>query len=167
MFSISPQPQCPPTDYVFYLSTSPVSPHRLCFLSLQIPQCPPHRPCFLSLHIPSVPHRLCFLSLHIPSVPHRLCFLSLHIPSVPHYCCADTILEGYTIPAGTTVLPSLDSVLMDEDTWEEPLKFRPERFLNQGKIVKPDAFIPFSMGKVSIFTAFPLHCHNSSYSFLN
>ncbi|KAK3784523.1 hypothetical protein RRG08_020628, partial [Elysia crispata] len=66
---------------------------------------------------------------------------------VPHYCCADTILEGYTIPAGTTVLPSLDSVLMDEDTWEEPLKFRPERFLNQGKIVKPDAFIPFSMGR--------------------
>ncbi|KAK3710185.1 hypothetical protein RRG08_014501 [Elysia crispata] len=66
--------------------------------------------------------------------------------SVPHYCKAETIIQGYTIPAGTTVLPSLDSVLMDEETWEEPLKFRPERFLHEGRVVKPDAFIPFSTG---------------------
>ncbi|GFO20396.1 cytochrome p450 2u1 [Plakobranchus ocellatus] len=68
--------------------------------------------------------------------------------SVPHYCRADTSIEGYTIPAGAIVLTSLDSVLLDGDIWEEPLSFKPERFLDQaGNVVKPEAFVPFSMGK--------------------
>ncbi|KAK3779068.1 hypothetical protein RRG08_053491 [Elysia crispata] len=60
--------------------------------------------------------------LHNPSpICHILtvCSITPHLPSVPHYCKAETIIQGYTIPAGTTwVLPSLDSVLMDEETWE-------------------------------------------------
>ncbi|KAK3737805.1 hypothetical protein RRG08_063211 [Elysia crispata] len=66
--------------------------------------------------------------------------------SVPHYCAADVTLQGYTIPAGTTVLPNLDSVMMDENTWEKPLQFSPDRFLDEkGNIIKHEAFMPFSV----------------------
>lgn len=33
------------------------------------------------------------------------------------------------------------------DYWEQPLRFDPSRFVRQGKIVKPEYFIPFSTGK--------------------
>ncbi|GFS00740.1 cytochrome P450 [Elysia marginata] len=37
---------------------------------------------------------------------------------------------------------------MDAQAWKDPLKFCPERFLNKhGGIVKPDAFVPFSLGR--------------------
>ena len=58
-------------------------------------------------------------------------------------------LAGYTIPKGTVVLPNLDRVLLDEDTWGDPLNFRPERFLNEdGGLSKiKDEFVPFSFGR--------------------
>lgn len=41
------------------------------------------------------------------------------------------------------------SVLNDTTQWTEPEKFRPERFLEEnGQLIKPDAFCPFSMGKI-------------------
>lgn len=34
------------------------------------------------------------------------------------------------------------------DLWEEPEKFMPERFITEaGRILKPEYFIPFSMGR--------------------
>ncbi|GFO32240.1 cytochrome p450 2u1, partial [Plakobranchus ocellatus] len=66
--------------------------------------------------------------------------------SVPHLCIADVTIQGYTIPAETVVLPNLDAVMLDENTWEEPQMFRPERFLDDtGALIKPDSFIPFSL----------------------
>ncbi|GFN74308.1 cytochrome p450 2u1 [Plakobranchus ocellatus] len=68
--------------------------------------------------------------------------------SVPHLCIADVTIQGYTIPAETVVLPNLDAVMLDENTWEEPQKFRPERFLDDtGALIKPDSFMPFSVGR--------------------
>ncbi len=40
-------------------------------------------------------------------------------------------LGGYTIPAGTTVAPCVHLVHRRTDVYPEPLRFRPERFLEQ------------------------------------
>lgn len=46
---------------------------------------------------------------------------------------------------------------MDPKLWENPEEFMPERFLRDGKVHKPDHFIPFSVGKFGEF-------HNSNPS---
>lgn len=54
---------------------------------------------------------------------------------------------GYTIPKHAMVIPNLYSVSMDPDYWHEPTKFNPSRFLGDaGKLIKIEAFIPFSAG---------------------
>ncbi|XP_026014732.1 cytochrome P450 2J2-like isoform X2 [Astatotilapia calliptera] len=60
----------------------------------------------------------------------------------------DTAIDKYTIPKGTIILATLDSVLHDESMWETPHSFNPEHFLDQdGKFRKREAFLPFSAGK--------------------
>ncbi|XP_023650393.2 cytochrome P450 2J2-like [Paramormyrops kingsleyae] len=60
----------------------------------------------------------------------------------------DTELGGYTIPKGTTLMGTLDSVLFDETEWETPFTFNPGHFLDaEGKFRRRDAFMPFSAGK--------------------
>ena len=39
---------------------------------------------------------------------------------------------------------------MSPDLWDAPEEFRPERFLRNGQVHKPDFFIPFSVGKSNI-----------------
>lgn len=38
---------------------------------------------------------------------------------------------------------------MSGDHWEQPEAFMPERFLQNGRLVKPDFFIPFGAGRRS------------------
>ncbi|XP_041862602.1 cytochrome P450 2J2-like [Melanotaenia boesemani] len=65
-----------------------------------------------------------------------------------HMTNKDTILDKYTIPKGTMILPTLDSVLHDETMWETPNTFNPQHFLDQdGKFRRREAFLPFSAGK--------------------
>uniref|UniRef100_A0A3Q4I8P9 Uncharacterized protein n=1 Tax=Neolamprologus brichardi TaxID=32507 RepID=A0A3Q4I8P9_NEOBR len=60
----------------------------------------------------------------------------------------ETTVDKYTIPKGTMILASLDSVLHDESMWETPHSFNPQHFLDKdGKFHKRDAFLPFSTGK--------------------
>ncbi|XP_045897332.1 cytochrome P450 2J4-like, partial [Micropterus dolomieu] len=48
---------------------------------------------------------------------------------------------------GTTIMPTLNSVLHDESMWETPHTFNPQHFLDQdGKFRKREAFLPFSAG---------------------
>lgn len=50
-------------------------------------------------------------------------------------------------PQGTMIIPNMTSVLNEEGQWKFPHEFNPENFLNdQGKFVKPAAFMPFSAG---------------------
>lgn len=38
---------------------------------------------------------------------------------------------------------------MSPALWDNPESFQPERFLSNGRLVKPDHFIPFGMGRRS------------------
>ncbi|XP_059829936.1 vitamin D 25-hydroxylase isoform X1 [Hypanus sabinus] len=60
----------------------------------------------------------------------------------------NTIVRGYSIPKGTTVITNLYSVHFDEKYWNSPDLFCPERFLDKnGQFVKKEAFVPFSIGR--------------------
>ncbi|GFS66620.1 cytochrome P450 2J6 [Trichonephila inaurata madagascariensis] len=58
-----------------------------------------------------------------------------------------TKIAGYDIPEGTIVMTNIWGVHHDPKDWDDPFSFKPERFLMDGKAVKPQAFIPFSYGK--------------------
>jgi cytochrome P450 family 135 len=56
-------------------------------------------------------------------------------------------LSGYTIPAGTTVAPCVHLVHRRADVYPEPLRFRPERFLERGgRAINTYTWIPFGGG---------------------
>ncbi|XP_068135957.1 cytochrome P450 2G1-like [Hyperolius riggenbachi] len=68
--------------------------------------------------------------------------------ALPHKMSEDTNFKGFTIPKGTTVIPLLASALADPEHWKTPHQFDPENFLDEdGKFCKPEAMIPFSIGK--------------------
>ncbi|XP_025097334.1 cytochrome P450 2U1-like isoform X1 [Pomacea canaliculata] len=68
--------------------------------------------------------------------------------NVVHSTPCDVEFGGYTIPKGTVVIPNLDSVMRDPETWGDPDRFRPERFIGEdGKLWRPEELIPFSMGR--------------------
>lgn len=70
-----------------------------------------------------------------------------------HATSKDTVVRGYSIPEGTTVITNLYSVHFDEKYWSNPEVFRPERFLDSsGQFVKKEAFVPFSLGKSTYFS---------------
>ena len=64
-----------------------------------------------------------------------------------HSCAEETTLEGYTIPKGSVVVANLWAVHHDQDIWEDPEEFRPERFLDgNGCLQEREELIPFSTG---------------------
>ncbi|XP_073504152.1 cytochrome P450 2K4-like isoform X1 [Phyllobates terribilis] len=68
--------------------------------------------------------------------------------NLPHSTPTDVYLRGYLIPKGTEVIPLLTSVLYDKTQWKTPYVFNPNHFLDEnGKFVRHDAFIPFSLGR--------------------
>ncbi|KAM4575377.1 cytochrome P450 2J2-like isoform 1-T1 [Fundulus diaphanus] len=83
------------------------------------------------------------------AVIHEIQRMGNIIPlNVPRTANRDTTLDKYTIPKGTMILATLNSVLHDESMWETPHSFNPQHFLDQdGKFRKRDAFMPFSAGK--------------------
>ncbi|XP_026304030.1 cytochrome P450 2E1 [Piliocolobus tephrosceles] len=75
-------------------------------------------------------------------------FITLLPSNLPHETTRDTIFRGYIIPKGTVVVPTLDSVLYDNQEFPDPEKFKPEHFLDEnGKFKYSDYFKPFSAGK--------------------
>ncbi|CAL8260603.1 unnamed protein product [Merluccius merluccius] len=85
---------------------------------------------------------------YMQAVIHECQRVSNTVPlSVMHATTKDTELMGYSIPKGTVVIPNLASVLCEEGQWKFPHEFNPQNFLDdQGEFVKPQAFVPFSLG---------------------
>jgi cytochrome P450 len=62
----------------------------------------------------------------------------------------DDAIGGYRIPAGTTVFSILYLTHRDPETWPDPERFDPERFLPGRDAERPRcAFLPFSIGRRS------------------
>ncbi|TCD64419.1 hypothetical protein EIP91_004100 [Steccherinum ochraceum] len=92
---------------------------------------------------------------------------------LPHRVIQEDTYNGYRIPEGTMIIPNAWSMLHDPETYPEPERFHPDRFLNaDGTIntnVRDPATIAFGFGRricpgrhfsdnaLSIFIASVLH----------
>ncbi|XP_076825961.1 cytochrome P450 2U1-like [Clavelina lepadiformis] len=66
---------------------------------------------------------------------------------VSHKTTEDAELNGYFIPKDTVVATNLWAVHNDPGYWEEPEKFKPERFIDDnGELIQSSHVIPFSLG---------------------
>ncbi|CAJ0567340.1 unnamed protein product, partial [Mesorhabditis spiculigera] len=60
----------------------------------------------------------------------------------------DVTIGGYSIPAGSVIVPQISAVMYDERVFPEPYSFKPERFLKpDGTYKKYEELVPFSVGK--------------------
>lgn len=89
---------------------------------------------------------------HLPYTEATICEVLRRSSVVPlgtsHATSKDTVLGGYNIPKGATIIPLLYSCHMDPNLWDEPEKFEPTRFLDEeGRVRKPEQFIPFGVGR--------------------
>ena len=66
------------------------------------------------------------------------------VPVVARYVAEPVELEGYLVPAGSILMVSIYLVHSDPDSYADPDKFRPERFLDAA--AAPGAWIPFGGG---------------------
>lgn len=65
----------------------------------------------------------------------------------PRTAVAEDIIDGYTIPAGATVVPFIYMVHHHPDVWSAPEQFDPERFTPENSAGRhPFAWIPFGAG---------------------
>jgi flavonoid 3',5'-hydroxylase len=73
--------------------------------------------------------------------------------SLPHFSFEECEVDGYHVPAGTRLLVNIWAIGRDPDAWEDPLEFRPERFLPGRPAVNVDPMgncfelIPFGAGR--------------------
>ncbi|KAI8747687.1 cytochrome P450 2J1 [Biomphalaria glabrata] len=69
--------------------------------------------------------------------------------SVIRICSKTQTIRNYTIPEGSLIVPNLDSVLLDKNTWGSDADlFNPDRFIDaKGQLKKPEEFIPFGVGR--------------------
>ncbi|OQV16081.1 Cytochrome P450 2U1 [Hypsibius exemplaris] len=74
--------------------------------------------------------------------------------NVPHKANEDLQIDGYTIPKGTLLVANALSIHRDPRWWNNPDEFDPTRFLDSnGKLTKPDGFLPFCIDPPYIMTA--------------
>ncbi|CAL7950803.1 unnamed protein product [Xylocopa violacea] len=67
---------------------------------------------------------------------------------IPHGTLEDTKIGDYDVPRGTMIVPVQWAVHTDPLYWQDPLEFRPDRFLAEdGSFFKPESFLPFLTGK--------------------
>ncbi|CAH1380703.1 unnamed protein product [Tenebrio molitor] len=71
-------------------------------------------------------------------------------PIVPRVANCDSSIGGsYHIEEGTVVFLNNYDLSMSEELWDQPDKFKPERFIRDDRFAKPDHFLPFGGGKRS------------------
>ncbi|PNT66803.1 cytochrome P450 89A2 isoform X2 [Brachypodium distachyon] len=52
---------------------------------------------------------------------------------LPHAATEETTLDGYRVPAGAPVNFAVGDIGLDEEVWEKPEEFRPDRFMPGGE----------------------------------
>ena len=70
--------------------------------------------------------------------------------SLPHKSTCDTSLGGYDVPKDTMLITNIWAIHHDQDEWEKPDVFNPERFLDsEGKFSAAGvrSYLPFSAGR--------------------
>ena len=91
------------------------------------------------------------------TIPHR----SVYRQSFQHSQHTDTIcnlllfervteqvvVEDYVIPKDSHAIANLWGFMKDPAVWSQPEEFRPERFLEDNKIIKHPQFVPFGIGR--------------------
>lgn len=70
-------------------------------------------------------------------------------PIVPHVASQDSSIGGYLIEKDSLIFLNNYNLSMSPELWDEPEKFKPERFVQNGHVVKPDHFLPFGAGRRS------------------
>ncbi|XP_035905660.1 cytochrome P450 307a1-like [Anopheles stephensi] len=70
-------------------------------------------------------------------------------PIVPHVANQDSQIGGFAVAKDTLIFLNNYDLSMSPQLWDAPESFRPERFLQHGRVVKPDYFIPFGAGRRS------------------
>lgn len=70
-------------------------------------------------------------------------------PIVPHVANQDSHIAGYDVAKDTLIFLNNYDLSMSADLWEQPEQFQPERFIRNGRLTKPDHFIPFGIGRRS------------------
>ena len=68
---------------------------------------------------------------------------------LPHRAAESCVVMNHTIPKDSRVLVNVWAIGRDPSCWEDPLVFKPERFLNSGLDFKGSDFeyFPFSSGR--------------------
>lgn len=65
---------------------------------------------------------------------------------LPHLASEDCMVAGYDVPRGTIILVNAWAIHRDPKLWEEPEKFKPERFEKEGEDKR---LISFGIGRRS------------------
>lgn len=70
-------------------------------------------------------------------------------PIVPHVASQDSSIGGYFIEKDSLIFLNNYNLSMSPELWDEPTAFKPERFIQNGHVVKPEHFLPFGAGRRS------------------
>jgi cytochrome P450 len=76
------------------------------------------------------------------------------VPEALRALDSDLKVDGYSIPKGATFIIPISTLHEDEQIWEEPKKFLPERFTQENEKNRPRyAYLPFGTGSKSCMGA--------------
>ncbi|XP_015602752.1 cytochrome P450 307a1 [Cephus cinctus] len=70
-------------------------------------------------------------------------------PIVPHVANQDSSIAGYKVDKDTFIFLNNYDLNMSEQLWTKPEAFMPERFVQDGRLAKPEHFLPFGGGRRS------------------
>ncbi|KAL8154041.1 hypothetical protein V2J09_011801 [Rumex salicifolius] len=105
----------------------------------------------IDVHVPST--RL-VADEDLPNLPYLRCIVyeTLRLYPVvslliPHFSSGDTTVEGYDVPKGTVVVVNAWALHRSPDVWENPLEFKPERFVGVEGNRDGFRFMPFGVGR--------------------